>query len=133
MVIACAHRHATASSLLAWPPLQLHNPWQLLSLPLYNKPVMALWHKAIQVTKLQATLKLKMLYWPKKLNAFSTKVLLRFFSSSLPFAPFIFSKTNCGWYPGMFCTHNLSCYECLNGHITCPVICYIPLICSKHA
>jgi hypothetical protein len=36
-----------------------------------------------------------------------------FFSLSLPFAPFIFSKTKYGWYWGMsFCTHNHSCYEC---------------------
>jgi hypothetical protein len=36
----------------------------------------------------------KMLNQPKKLNALSTKVSLQFFSLSLPFAPFIFFKTN---------------------------------------
>jgi hypothetical protein len=55
-------------------------------------------------------------------------------SPSLPFAPFYFLK-QIGWYPGTFCTHNLSCYECSERHITCSVTCHIPLIpitCPKH-
>ncbi len=77
----------------------------------------------------------KMLNWPKNLNAASTKVTLQCFPPVCPLPHSNFLK-QIGWYLGIFWTHNLSCYECSKGYITCPVTCYIPLIpitFSRHA
>jgi hypothetical protein len=49
------------------------------------------------------------LHIPIVINAVSTRVLLQFFSLSLPFALFVFHLVK-------FCTHHLACYEYKGTH-----------------
>jgi len=63
----------------------------------------------------------------KEIECCPYKSTATIFSGNVAFAPFIFSKTN--WViPRTFCTHNLSCYESLEGPITCSVTIYVPLV-----